>query len=129
MAASVDIVNVPEAARVSLEKWARITIEKWEYNIVQNNLIYIGDLLRSFTYTINADAGGDKALISFTFNYYMRMLEMGVGRGAAIGQDSTRKRYPILTKTFNAEVYRLTELLTKMYANRGAAIIAYGITK
>jgi len=85
-------------------------------------------LIRSFQYTISAEAGGDNALISFAFNYYLRMLDMGVGKGAPIGEDSNRKRYPVFIKTFQSELYRLTELLTQMYANQGAAIVAYGIS-
>ncbi len=125
----VDIVKVPEAARVSLEKWAQITIEKWEFNVVKFKLIHTTELLRSFQYTVNQEAGGDKALISFAFKYYLRMLEMGVGRGAPIGADSSRKRYSLFTKTFQAELYRLTDLLSKMYANQGAALVAFGIAK
>jgi hypothetical protein len=66
-------------------------------------------------------------MISFAFNYYLRMLEMGVGRYSPIGSDSTRRRFPVFTRTFRAEVYRLSELVAQMYANEGAAIAAYGI--
>ena len=124
----IDFTSVPGAARVDLEKWAKITIEKWEFNILQSKLVRTGDLLRSFQYTVSADAGGNTALISFTFEYYLRMLEMGVGKGAPIGADSSRKRHKVFTKTFQAELYRLTELMTSMYANRGAAVVALGIT-
>jgi len=55
------------------------------------------------------------------------MLEMGVGKGVGIGAQSTRRRYPVFTRTFRAEVYRLSELLAQMYANHGAGAIAYSI--
>jgi len=113
--------------RVDYVKWAQIVVDKWEFNIVQKNLIYSGDLLRSFEQNVSAEAGGNAALISFAFKYYLRMLDMGVGRGSPIGANDKRKRYPIFTKTFYAEFYRLSELLAEKYANRGAAMIAAGV--
>jgi len=112
--------------KVDYDRWAQIVIEKWEFNIVQKNLIYSGDLLRSFEQTISAEAGGNAALISFAFNYYLRMLEMGVGRGAPIGSESDRKKYKVYTKTLYSEMYRLSELLAEKYAARGAVMIAAG---
>jgi len=112
--------------RVDYVKWAEIVIEKWEFNIVQKNLIYSGDLLRSFEQTVNAEASGNAVLISFAFKYYLRMLEMGVGRGVHIGDESNRRKYKVYTKTLYREMYRLSELLAEKYANRGAVMIAAG---
>jgi len=123
MATTIDIVTGVPA--VDLEKWAQLTIEKWQYNLVQKNLIYSGDLLRSFEYTVAGEANGNTALISFAFNYYFRMLEMGVGRGRPFG--SGKNRYGIFTRSLMHEVYRLSELVAEMYANAGAVTIVEGL--
>lgn len=120
-------VKLTQNENISLRKWAQIVIEKWEFNISKANLIHTGDLLRSFTFTVNGEAGGDKALISFAFKYYLRMQEMGVGKGEPIGSSSNRNKHPVFTKTFYAELHRLSELMAKWYANEGANIIALGL--
>ena len=113
--------------KVDLAKFAQIVIEKWQFNVVQKKLIRTADLLRSFEFTVSGEADGDKAVISFVFNYYLRMLEMGVGKYSPIGTSSNRRRYKVFTKTFNAEVYRLTELLANQYATEGALTVLRNI--
>ena len=119
-----------KASKVDLERWAAITIEKFEFAISERNLIYSGDLLKSFVATVHADADGDNALISFAFNYYLRMLDMGVGKGVNYddaGKGSGRRKYPVFNKIFYAEMMKLGELLTEMYAKKGAEIIIYNL--
>ena len=123
MATTIEIAKISEKARVDLDRFAQITIEKWEFNVVKNKLINTGDLLRSFQFTISGEANGDKAIISYTFNYYLRMLEMGVGKYSPIGSQSRRKKHKVFTKTFNAEVHRLAELLANQYATEGALTV------
>lgn len=123
MPASVEISQISEKAHVDLERWAKIVIEKWEYNVAKYNLIYSGALLNSFTSHIAAEANGSKAIIYFAFKYYLRMLEMGTGKYAPIGKPTRRRKYTIFTKTFNAEVYRLSELMAKQFATEGVVTI------
>lgn len=110
---------------VDLQQWADITIEKWKWNIAQKNLIHTGDLIRSFEATVTGEANGNLALINFAFNYYFRMLEMGVGKGNLFGMK--RQRYGLFTRPFMHEVYRLSELVSEMYANNAAVNIVNGI--
>lgn len=110
---------------VDLAKWAEITIEKWKFNVAEGNLVNTGDLLRSFEYTVQGEANGNTALISFAFNYYFRMLEMNVGKGRPFGLNKYRRG--LFTSEFLAQVYRLSELLAQMYANQSAVAIANGI--
>jgi hypothetical protein len=124
------ITNITPAAKVDLERWAAITIEKFEFAVSKFNLLYSGDLLRSFQAFVHADANGDTALISFAFNYYLRMLDIGVGRGvsyAEAGRDSGRRKYSVFNRIFYAELMKLGELLTKMYSQKGAQYIAYNV--
>ena len=55
---------------------------------------------------------------------------MGVGKGVTkdeAGRGSERRKYPVFNKIFYAEFMKLSELLTKMYAYKGAEVIAYNI--
>lgn len=122
MAITIDILT--EVSRVDLEKWAEITIQKWEFQVANRGLVASGDLLKSFEYSISGDANGNAALISFAFNYYLRMLEMNVSKGNPFG--TKKQRYGLWTRPFIHEVYRLSELMAIMYANQGAASVVEG---
>jgi len=123
---AVTLSNIDASAKVDLEKWAQITIEKWQWNLVSKNLVYSGELLRSFTYQVYADAGGDSTMISFAFNYYLKMLDMGVGKGVSFegsGKESGRKKYKVYSSSIYSQIMRLLELLQAQYAQQGAKAI------
>jgi len=122
----ITLSNIDASAKVDLEKWAQITIEKWQWNLVSKNLVYSGDLLRSFTSQVYADAAGDSMMISFAFNYYLKMLDMGVGKGVSFeetGRESGRKKYKVYSSTTYSQIMRLLELLQIQYMTMGANAI------
>jgi len=136
----VGIYNVPKEAMVDLEKWAAIVIEKWQFNLIKRRVRHSGELFNSFLAQITADAEGNSAMISFAFQYYIRMVDMGVGNGVKYGDvadlaDSRRlegrntgnRRRPkaVFLKTFYSQVYRLSELLAEQYAQQGAHAVAF----
>lgn len=138
----LSIINVPASARVDLEEWARITIETFQYKLVAFDLISFQhrsskdeptpeQLISSFEQHVTAQADGNQALISFAFNYYLRMLDMGVGAGSAFGDfnDSNRSPKPVYSKPLTAEIYRLAELLAKQYAVAGVQTIIDSINE
>jgi hypothetical protein len=116
----INLINT-DVAPVDLEKWAQMTIEKWEFQIATRGLVGTGDLLKSFEYSISGDANGNASLITFAFNYYLRMLEMSVSKGNPFG--TKKQRAGLWTRPFMHEVHRLSELMAIMYANRGAEAI------
>jgi hypothetical protein len=124
--AAFDIINT-KASPVDLQKWAEITVQRWQFAIAQKNLVYSGNLLRSFEHMVSGEANGNTALISFAFNYYLRMLEMNVGKGRQRGE--YRHRSGLFTKPFYHEVHRLSELVAQMYANKAAIALADGISE
>jgi len=128
--AELKFTTVPEKYTVDIEQWARITVEKWEFQIANKNLIYSGDLLRSFQFQINRDAGGDILLITFAFKYYIRMLDMGVGKGVHKDEvkDSIRKPHNFFNKVFYSEFRRLSELMTEKYKDQALHIISDNVT-
>ncbi len=101
--------------------------------------MHTGDLLNSFHSHVTMDADGNSALISFAFQYYLRMLEMGVGKGVSFddvksntlnrredGRQTGNRRKPIrglYSGVFYGEAMRLLELMQAAYAKEGAKII------
>jgi hypothetical protein len=134
MAETVKLQDVSKS-KVDLQQWAQITIELWQFKIAQFGLIsrtghYSSQteptskhLIDSFFHHVTQQSGGNQALINFAFNYYIRMLDMGVGKGVKIGDRSNRKRYKVFSKPFYSQLVRLAELLTEQYATQGAGII------
>ena len=58
------------------------------------------------------------------------MLDMWVIKGVTTdeaGRGSGRRKYPVFIKIYYAEFMKLGELLTGMYADKGAEVIAYNI--
>ena len=133
----IEILNIPASEKLNLQKWAEITIEKWQFSVLKHKLTDTGNLLNSFVCSISEDAKNNTALISFAFQYYLRMLDMGVGKGVKLedrqfaksteGKDlkykTGRKKYPVYSKILYREVMRLGELLTYQYAVAGATVI------
>lgn len=134
----ISLINVPASAKVDLIKWAEIVIEKWEFNLANRNLVHTGDLINSFSAHVSAESANNTALISFAFEYYLRMLDMGVGKDVPYGEwrnlresrrvygtqkGNRRKPIPVYSRTLYAQIMKLGELLTKQYATAGAKMI------
>lgn len=113
----------------SPEQWAKITIQRWEYNITTLSIVNSRQLLNSFTQQVIKDANGDVSLIRFTFQYYGRMVEMGVGKGTTISEveSSRRNPKPWYNKAFAHEVKRLAELLAEHHGRVAVTIIKESI--
>lgn len=126
--------------QVDLAQWAQITIELWQFKIAQFGLISRNrhysnpdeptpqSLIDSFTYHVSQQSGGDQALVSFAFNYYIHMLDMGVGKGVRLGDVSNRKKYKVYSKPLYSQILRLTELLAEEYAAAGSFLIVNEFT-
>lgn len=110
--------------------WARITVERWEEKVMQLGIGYNLDLINSFTHEVITASNGDPELVKFTFEYYGRMVEMGVGRGVPIAEvpSSNRTPKPWYSKTFAREVHKLAEHLGKAYGQRATTLIVQEIT-
>lgn len=128
----LEITNLSENKKVDLERWAKYVVEKFEFAITKYRTIKSADLLRSFIYSVSQEAGGDNAIISFAFNYYLRMIDMGVGRGTkyedttTYNNDTTHKNRtakPVYNKILWGETNKLKELLNEYYLQLGLKII------
>lgn len=106
-------------------QWAAIVIERWEEKIVQMGII--GDqLINSFTHHVISEADGNFTLIQFTFNYYGKFVDMGVGKGVPLEEVSfsNRRAKPWYSKTFGRELKKMAELLSQHYGHK--IVIAIG---
>lgn len=97
-------------------KFAKYVVEKWQSKVKELNINSTGELARSFVYEVRTNAAGDPDLIRFMFNWYGRMVDMGVGRGVTLadaGLRSKRQAKKWFTPVLYAEIKRLGELLCK----------------
>lgn len=121
------IISVEPGKFVDLDRWAQITIEQWQFNLASKlhisnrtrTKIYedesLEHLIDSFVYHISVNSNHDQALITFGFNYYMRMIDAGWGQ-------PERPPSKVFTKDLYKNVFRLSALLAEQYALQGAAM-------
>ena len=125
------------------EAWAKITIIKWKKKIASNKIGDTGTLLKSFKFNVLASAQGNVLKITLLFEYYGRFVDMGVGRGVKIGdvkESATSRRLSgkmlgnrrrpkrWYSKTFHAEVMKLSEIFAKEYGHRGVIAITENVS-
>ena len=108
----------------TLKAWADIVIERWENRIAQLNVMDTGELLRSFQAQVAMDANGNGEKIIFTYAYYGRFSELGVGKGVKAGMDSRRQKKPWYTKVFFGQVNQLARIMAEKYGQEATMKIA-----
>jgi len=133
--------KLPE--REIAQAWAKITIIKWKKKLAINKVGDSGALLQSFQYNVLASAQGNVLKITLLFEYYGRFVEMGVGKGVKIGdvkESATSRRLSgkmlgnrrrpkkWYSKTFHAEVMKLSEIFAKEYGHRGVIAITENVS-
>lgn len=125
------------------EAWAKITIIKWKKKLASNKIGDTGTLLKSFKYNVLASAHGNVLKITLLFEYYGRFVDMGVGKGVRIGDvkesaasrklsgkmlGNRRRPKKWYSKTFHAEVMKLSEIFAKEYGHRGVVAITENLS-
>jgi hypothetical protein len=125
------------------QAWAKITIIKWKKKLASNKIGDTGTLLKSFKYNVLASAQGNVLKITLLFEYYGRFVDMGVGKGVKIGDvkesatsrklsgkmlGNRRRPKKWYSKTFHAEVMKLSEIFAKEYGHRGVIAITESVS-
>ena len=125
------------------EAWAKITIIKWKKKLASNKIGDTGTLLKSFKYNVLASAQGNVLKITLLFEYYGSFVDMGVGKGVKIGDvkesaasrklsgkmlGNRRRPKKWYSKTFHAEVMKLSEIFAKEYGHRGVVAITENLS-
>jgi hypothetical protein len=106
--------------KLTAEAWAKIVIERWERRIRQLKIRHTGNLLSSFHHYVNTQANGNPELIVFTFNYYGKFVDLGVGNGVTHDKIelSNRRPKPWYSKTFYGQLMKLREILQEKYSEK-----------
>lgn len=124
------------------DAWAKITVKIWKEKILKLKIGSTGQLMDSFIHDVIGSAQGDVLKIDFAFLYYGKFVDMGVGKGVKIGgvkENMTSRRLEgkmlgnrrrakkWYSKTFHAEVARLSEIMREKYSNQATFIIKENI--
>lgn len=125
-------VNIP----LTVEEWAKIVIEKW-VNMAKTLNISMNDPLTDdrFKYYLTTQADGNIEKIKFTYDFYLKFVNWGVGKGVSISNRDTivaagltkRRRKPWFDNVFPKQLSILGHLLSERYAQRTTALIKTGI--
>jgi hypothetical protein len=70
--------------KITIEAWADIVIKEWERKIEMLGIGLSMQLADSFYQHVYTNAAGDPVKIHFTFEWYGRMVDYGVGNGVSI---------------------------------------------
>lgn len=124
------------------DAWAKITIKRWLKKIQGMKIGSSGELAKSFLFDVISSAQGDLVKIDFAFNYYGKFIDMGVGRGTSLGDvkenitsrrldgkmlGNRRRPKKWYSKTFHAEVMKLSEILSEQCGRKGVIAICENI--
>ena len=132
----VNGVEILEPKKTPLEiadEWAFFTISIWREKMVKYKvgLSTSGNLERSFLKEVIGTPGGGLISINFSFKYYGKFVDMGVGKGTKLGDVGQNKTSRYLegkmignrripkkwySKTLFAETATLKEILSREYA-------------
>jgi hypothetical protein len=116
-----------EGERQMFEDWARYVIDRFRESMVKKGVGLTGDLSASLLYQLKSISGTQVESIEHSFNFYGRMVDMGVGRGQKIEGVKTnaqmirdlghgRKPKKWLSPTYYAQVATLNDLWAEKYA-------------
>ena len=109
----------------TLEAFAKIVIEKWERKVMSLGIGKSSDLINSFHHHVHLEANGSPKLIGFTFNYYGKFVDMGVGKGVKSGEWQGTNRNPKAwySSIFFGQVKALGHIMAEKYAMEATQII------
>jgi hypothetical protein len=115
---------------ITVKAWADIVIQNWIDKIykmqVLNTHTLVRELAQDFALHIVSNSNGNPEFVEFAFRYYGRFVDMNVGRGAAFGSNTKRKKKGWYSATFYAELNQLSKILAEKYAFKGSFIISSG---
>jgi hypothetical protein len=116
---------------LTVERWADIVIERWERKIERLKIGHSGKLSESFYHHVKTQANGDPEFIVFTFEYYGKFVDMGVGRGVKIAdvESSNRRPKSWYSKTFFSQLEKLKEILADKYATKAQLAIITNVER
>jgi hypothetical protein len=117
--------------RLTAEAFAKIVIERWEQKVMAMKINRTGKLINSFHQFVQTQASGNVDFILFTFEFYGKFVDMGVGRGIKTEevQFSLRKPRRWYSKVFYSQVIKLKDILKEKYEMKTIGGIMESIEK
>jgi hypothetical protein len=124
-------LNMNETAKA----WADIVITIFEESLVKLHANYSYQLTDSFVHHVHTQANGNPELIDFSYKYYGKFVDMGVGGAIDLeNRDdmvsaglTTRRQKRWFSKNFFYQVRILGEIFAEKYAQKSAIIIVANI--
>lgn len=114
-------------------EWAEMVIDIWLQQMVSLKINNPWIHAESFQQTVMANANGDVNKVVFTFDYFLRFTDMGVGKGTTLSEsiagNTNRKRKMWYSKTFLREVRILVDIMAQDYARQAQMIIYTNMEK
>lgn len=117
---------------ITVEAWAEILIKEWVKRAAQLNISPDNpQSVQRFEHFITSQANGDPAIIKFTFDYYLKFTNWGVGRGVNLENrdtlilaDMTKRRpRPFYDDVFPKQLAILGHLMLEKYKHRVVAFV------
>ncbi len=107
------------------EAWAQMMVDIWVEKAELYEIEDTGAFMESFMYDIREGANGEIDKIVHAYNYYGRMVDMGVGNHVNFEQvsESNRTAKPWKDETYWRSVRALTEKMAELYGQNFFAII------
>jgi len=96
-------------------RFADYVIKKWLKKCEDLKVYESGALVRSFIAEVFRNAAGNVERIQFTFNYYGRMVDMGVGKGITL--DDVGAGYRVAKKWYSSVLYSEVNKLAELMAS------------
>jgi hypothetical protein len=122
--------------KLTVEAWAEIVIKEWvkmaeTLEINPDNKLTVARFQKFLT----VQGDGDVDRIKFTFDYYLKFVDWGVGKGVTISNreimvasgSTKRKSKPWFGNVFPKQMYILGHLMAERYGFRTAAMIKNSI--
>jgi len=122
--------------KVNAENWATIVLQQWETKINALEIGYSEQLIDSLLMEVKMISPDVLSSIEFTFKYYGKFVDMGVGKGVKlsdIGKGGTDKKFKRKAKKWYSPIFfrnlnTLRRYLGEHYARQGAFIIRENIS-
>jgi len=118
--------------KMTVEAWAEIVIKEW---VKMAGVLGISPddplTVSRFQKFLSVQADGNVDRITFTFDFYLKFVNWGVGKGVTIDNrdtlvlsgSTTRRRKPWYDDVFPKQLYILGALLSERYGQRTVAMI------
>lgn len=107
------------------QAWAEMMVNIWIEKANALDMSDSGEFVKSFMFEIVKNASGEIDKITHAYNYYGRMVDMGVGRGVKYMDVSSSNRSPKdwYESSYYKSVKTLTEKMAQIYGQEFFAYI------